>query len=127
MLRLERPHRITVTCVHRWASIHRRDPMLYIGIDWSEGEQVVCVCNAQGAALSQFGCAMTLAGFQRLEDERLKLHEPAADCLVAIETTYHLMVDYLLDRSYAVYWVPPQATAAYRNRQRSSGAHTDQR
>lgn len=100
--------------------------MLYIGIDWSEGEQVVCICNAQGAPVSQFGCALTLAGFQRLDAERAKLNVPPSDCLVAIETTYHLMVDYLLDRSYPVYWVPPQATAAYRNRQRSSGAHTDQ-
>jgi transposase len=45
--------------------------------------------------------------------------------LVAIETAYNLLVDFLLDRGYLVYLIPPQATKGYRNRQRSTDAHTD--
>ena len=100
--------------------------MLYWGIDWSEHTQFVCICNAQGARLSQFNFELSAAGLQRLERERMQLAAPAADCLVAIETTQHLLVDYLLDQHFGVYWVPPNATHAYRNRQRSSQAHTDQ-
>jgi transposase len=50
---------------------------------------------------------------------------PASECLVAIETTYNLLVDFLFEHEYVIHIVPPQATNAYRNRQRSSGAHTD--
>jgi len=49
----------------------------------------------------------------------------AGDCPVGIETTYNLVVDFLLEHDYPVYIVPPQATNGYRNRQRSSGAHDD--
>jgi hypothetical protein len=67
-----------------------------------------------------------LKGFEQIEAERRKLNVPANECLVAIETTHNLLVDFLLDHNYVVYIVPPQATNAYRNRQRSSGAHTDE-
>lgn len=100
--------------------------MLYLGIDWSEHVQYVCICNEHGARLSQFSFELSLAGFQRLEQARAHLAVPTEACLVAIETTQHLLVDYLLDQRYAVYWVPPNATHAYRNRQRASQAHTDQ-
>jgi len=76
--------------------------MLYWGIDWSEHTQFVCICNAQGARLSQFNFELSAAGLQRLERERMQLAAPAADCLVAIETTQHLLVDYLLDQRYGV-------------------------
>jgi transposase len=46
--------------------------------------------------------------------------------LVAIETSHNLLVDYLLDRDYVVYLIPPQATDSYRTRRRSSGARTDE-
>jgi hypothetical protein len=39
--------------------------------------------------------------------------------LVAIETSHNLLVDYLLDRGYVVYLIPPQATDGYRTRRRS--------
>jgi len=50
---------------------------------------------------------------------------PPSECLVAIETAYNLLVDFLLDRGYLVHLIPPQATKGYRNRQRSTDAHTD--
>ena len=50
---------------------------------------------------------------------------PPSECLVAIETAYNLLVDFLLDCGYLVYLISPQATKGYRNRQRSTDAHTD--
>lgn len=99
--------------------------MLYFGIDWSEDQHNLCIRNTAGAAISRVAFEHSLAGFERIEVERRKLKVPASDCPVAIETTYNLVVDFLLDRDYPVYIVPPQATEGYRNRQRSSGAHDD--
>ena len=42
-----------------------------------------------------------------------------------IETAYNLVVDYLVECGDVLYIIPPQATDSYRNRERSSGAHTD--
>lgn len=67
----------------------------------------------------------TLEGFEKIEVERRNLGVPTCDCVVAIETAHNLLVDFLLDRGYVVHIVPPQATKGYRNRLRSSGAHTD--
>lgn len=99
--------------------------MFKFGIDWSEDHHNLCIRNDKGAIVSQVEFKHTLEGFQRFDDERRKLGVPACECLVAIETAYNLLVDFLLDRGYVVYLVSPQATRGYRNRLRSSGAHTD--
>ncbi len=100
--------------------------MYSFGIDWSESHHNLCIQNKAGATISELELKHSLEGFEQLDRERRKLDVPAADCLVAIETTYNLLVDYLLDRGYVVYLIPPQATAGYRSRQRSSGARTDE-
>jgi transposase len=99
--------------------------MFKFGIDWSEQHHNLCIRNDNGAIVSQLELKHTLAGFERLDYERRKLGVPASECLVAIETAYNLLVDFLLDRGYVVYLIPPQATRGYRNRQRSTDAHTD--
>ena len=99
--------------------------MKFFGIDWSEGHHNLCILNEAGACLSRIEVDHAVEGFQRIDDERLKLGATPQACPVAIETAHNLIVDYLLDREYPVYLVPPQATNGYRNRQRSSGARTD--
>ena len=99
--------------------------MFKFGIDWSEQHHNLCIRNDKGAIVSQVEFKHTLEGFQRFDDERRKLGVPPSECLVAIETAYNLLVDFLLDRGYPVYLIPPQATKGYRNRQRSTDAHTD--
>ena len=99
--------------------------MFYCGIDWSEDHHNLCILNEAGARVSQLQFEHSLAGFAQIEVERRKLEVPAGDCPVGIETTYNLVVDFLLEHDYPVYIVPPQATNGYRNRQRSSGAHDD--
>lgn len=75
--------------------------------------------------MSQIQFDHSPTGFAQIELERRKLDVPAPDCPVGIETSYNLVVDFLLDYSYPVYLIPPQATEGYRNRQRTSGAHDD--
>lgn len=99
--------------------------MLYFGIDWSQNEHTLCICNDAGATISQLSLTHSLAGFQQIEAERCKLGVAPGRCLVAIETAHNLIVDYLVEHGYPVYIIPPQATDAYRNRQRLSGAHDD--
>jgi transposase len=99
--------------------------MFYFGIDWSEDHHNLCILNEAGARVSQIVFEHSLAGFERIEAERRKLAVPATECLVAIETAYNLLADFLLDHDYPVYIISPQATDGYRNRQRSSGAHDD--
>ena len=99
--------------------------MLYIGLDWSKNEHHVCILNEAGARISQLQIPHSLEGFQRLDAERARLNVPAQECHVAIETNHNLVVDYLLDRDYVLYIIPPSATGGYRNRQRSSGAYDD--
>jgi transposase len=100
--------------------------MFYFGIDWSENHHNLCIQSEAGGNIIELELKHTLEGFEQLDRERCKLDVPAADCVVAIETSYNLLVDYLLDRGYIVYLIPPQATDKYRGRGRSSGARTDE-
>lgn len=99
--------------------------MFFFGIDWSDDHHNLCIRNAQGSIISLVEFKHSMKGFLRLDDERRKLGATPSECLVAIETAHNLIVDFLMDRSYLIYLIPPQATASYRNRHRSSGAHTD--
>ena len=98
--------------------------MFKFGIDWSEQHHTLCIRNDKGAIVSQVEFKHTLEGFQRFDDERRKLGVPPSECLVAIETAYNLLVDFLLDRGYLVYLISPQATKGYRNRLRSTDAQS---
>ena len=90
--------------------------MIYIGIDWSKDHHDMCIMNESGAVVSQIKYKQSLKGYQRMEAECQKLGVPPRQCIVAIETTYNLMVDFLVERGYIVYIIPPQATDGYRNR-----------
>jgi transposase len=100
--------------------------MFYFGIDWSEEHHNLCIQSPAGAIVSELELRHTLEGFEQIDLERRKLDVPARECLVAIETSHNLLVDYLLDRDYTVHLIPPQATDNYRSRRRSSGARTDE-
>ena len=100
--------------------------MFFFGIDWSEDHHNLCIQNQFGAIVTELELRHTLDGFEQLDLQRRKLGVPASTCLVAIETSYNLLVDYLLDRDYTVYLIPPQVTDNYRARHRSSGARTDE-
>ena len=77
--------------------------MFYSGIDWSKDHHNLCIMNAAGARASQIQFKHTLKGFEQIEAERRKLNVPASECLVAIETTHNLLVDFLLEHDYVVY------------------------
>jgi transposase len=99
--------------------------MFYFGVDWSEDHHNLCIMSEAGSRVSRIEFPHSSNGFAQFEAERRKLEIPADECLVAIETAYNPLVDFLLDLGYRAYIIPPRATKSYRNRQRGSGAHTD--
>jgi transposase len=98
-----------------------------IGIDWSEKRHCVHVYNEASAELTRFEVLHTLSGFERLERRLAAVNPVAADCLIAIETSYNLLVDFLYSRGYTIYILAPAFVKSNRGRQGSSGAKDDDR
>ena len=98
---------------------------LLIGIDWSQDHHDVCIMNEAGAIIVRFEISHSPEGFAKLEKNIDKLDVPPANCLVALETAYNLLIDFLWSRGYTVFIVAPSVTRSSRGRYGSSGAHTD--
>ena len=99
--------------------------MFYFGVDWGETTYRLRILNEAGARVSQITFERSPRGLEQVEAEQRKLGVPTSECPLAIETAHDLLVDYLLERGYPLYIIPPHATDGYRNRQRHSGAHDD--
>lgn len=99
--------------------------MLYFGLDWGVAAHHLCIINEAGARVSACKLPHTLQGFERIETERHKLQVGVEECVVGIESAHNLLVDYLMDRGYHIYIIPPNATPSHRKRQRQSGAYND--
>ena len=98
-----------------------------IGIDWSEKKHCVHLYNEAGALLTRFEIEHSVAGFAQLERQLTKANPEPADCLIAIETSHNLLVDFLLSRGYTLYVIAPNIVKNNRGRQSSSGAKDDDR
>jgi transposase len=98
-----------------------------IGIDWSEQKHCVHLYNVAGALLSRFEIEHSVAGFGQLERRLAKFNPEPADCLIAIETSHNLLVDFLHSRGYTLYVLAPSIVKHNRGRQGSSGAKDDDR
>ena len=100
---------------------------VYTGIDWSESKHDVAFLNKAGAVLGQLIIAHTPDGFQQFDATRQKLGVAAEECLVGLETSHNLLIDFLWARGYnRVYVIRPNVTKSCRGRYRQSGAYTDQ-
>jgi transposase len=98
-----------------------------IGIDWSEQKHCVYLYNEEGARLSRFEIEHSVAGFAQLERHLAKVNPEPADCLIAIETSHNLLVDFLHSRGCTLYIIAPNVVKNNRGRQGSSGAKDDDR
>ena len=100
---------------------------IHIGIDWSHQKHDVVIANECGAVLSRLTIEHGAAGFAKLDKHRASLGVEAADCLVGIESSNNILLDFLQTHDYRqVYVVPPHLTAASRGRTSVNKAHTDQ-
>lgn len=98
-----------------------------VGIDWSEKKHCVRLYNAAGALVSRLEVAHNVAGFARLERALARANPQPANCLIAIETSHNLLVDFLQSRGYTLYVLAPSVVCSNRGRQGSSGAKDDDR
>jgi len=99
--------------------------MLLIGVDQGSKKHDVHVMDTAGIPLLQFTIDHTQVGFEYLHHQRAQLNVPSSDCLVALESGYSLLVDYLLDQGYPVYVIPGKAVDRYRDRYRQSRSRSD--
>jgi transposase len=101
---------------------------VYIGIDWSEQKHDVVFLNETGVIIGQLTMSHTTEGLQNLEKTRQHLGVDRAECLVALETSHSLVLDFLWDQGYQqVYVIPPSVIKSCRGRYGQSGARTDRK
>jgi len=99
---------------------------VYIGIDWSEQKHAVAFLNEAGAQIAYLSIPHKLEGFVMFDRQRAKLGLAVSDCMIGIETSHNLLVDYLLEQRYPwVYVLPPNQVRANQGRFRQSGAKDD--
>ena len=99
--------------------------MITCGIDWADAEHRVCILDENREKLTSFEIAHTPEGMQRLEDRLSKYACSPEDVRVALETKDSLLVDYLSERGYALYFLNPLQTDRFRDRHRMSHARDD--
>ena len=99
---------------------------VYIGIDWSATKHDVVWMNDAGGVITYGVIQHNVSGFQKFEKHRQQLQVEQADCLIGLETSHNLLIDYLWAQGYSqIYVVPPKVVKGSRSRYRSSGAYTD--
>ena len=98
---------------------------LYIGIDWSESKHDVCILNHAGAILKEFQISQTTAGHKRLAQEIEAFNREPHQCLIGLETSSNLVIDFLEPKPYCTYVITPSKVASSRGRFSSSGRRND--
>lgn len=100
--------------------------MYFIGIDWADQKYDVVILDDNGHyACPKFEIDKTADGFDRFNKKLNRLATNSADFKISIETPHNLIVDYLLDKNYPVYLLPPSSMRSFRKRYRSTNARDD--
>lgn len=99
---------------------------VYLGIDWSTKSHALTFINQEGGTIAEESIRHSAKGFARLDELRSSLDVSAADCVVGIESSHTLMMDWLWSHGYdQVYVIPPRVTASRQASYGQSGARTD--
>jgi transposase len=101
---------------------------VYLGIDWSKKSHALAFLNQEGGIIAQETIRHTATGFARLDEIRSALDVSADACVVGIESSHTLLIDWLWSHGYnQVYVIPPRITRSRQATYRQSGARTDSR
>jgi len=99
--------------------------MIYVGIDWADKAHSVCVLDGEGNRLAAFDIPHTQKGFEKAHCAIAK-YAPSMDQVhIAIETRDSLLVDFLSEVGYTLYFLNPRQTDRFRDRHRMSHSKTD--
>jgi hypothetical protein len=99
--------------------------VIFVGIDWAEAHNDVCVLGEDGAILAKGRVPDGIEGVARLHELVAAHAEEPADVVVGIEIDRGLLVGALVAAGYRVYAVNPMAASRYRERHTTSRAKSD--
>ena len=93
----------------------------FAGFDWASDHHDILIVDASGTVVADFQIEHSAAGWQQWR-QKMALYPKLG---VAIETSFGMVVEQLLDSGVTVYPVNPKSAKRYRERQHPSGAKTD--
>jgi transposase len=93
----------------------------FAGLDWAGEHHDVLIVDARGQKVADFRIEHNAAGW-RLWAQKIAAYPKLG---VAVETSFGIVVEQLLDSGVVVYPVNPKAAARYGERQHPSGTKTD--
>ena len=99
--------------------------MIYLGIDWAEAHNDVCLLDEAGARLDKARVPDGLEGLRRIHELVAGHTDTAETVVVGIETDRGLLVQGLVAAGYVVYALNPLAVSRYRDRHATSRAKSD--
>lgn len=100
--------------------------MIHVGIDWADEAHKVCILDAEGSRLTAFDIPHTQEGFEKAHSAIQKHVSSPDQVRVAIETKDSLLVDFLSEAGYTLYFLNPRQTDRFRDRHRMSHSKTDE-
>jgi transposase/transposase IS116/IS110/IS902 family protein len=101
---------------------------LYVGIDWAWEEHTICVLGSDAEVIEQRSIPHSGAGLAQLADVLEKLSGGNPSCVaLAIEMPRGAIVEYLIERRFAVYSLNPKQMDRFRDRHTVPGAKDDRR
>lgn len=101
---------------------------LYVGVDWSTGDQVVSLHDERGAAIGTRTVAYDADALAEFCDELTAMVSGEPERVqVAIETPHGAVVDAMLERGFAVFAINPKQLSRFRDRFTAAGAKDDRR
>ncbi len=100
--------------------------LVYLGIDWSEQKHDVVFQNEKGEQILYVRIEHSLEGFLKLDQARQQLGISPLECVIGMETSHNLLVDFLWSRGYEqIYILPPKQVERSQGRRRQSGTRND--
>jgi transposase len=97
----------------------------YLGIDWADKEDVVCVVDDAGAIVLKRRIAHTLAARSEWSRWLRERHAEGIELWAAIERPHGRTVDFLLDHGVVVYPLNPKSLDRARDRFRVGASKSD--
>lgn len=98
--------------------------MIYTGIDWSDSTHDFCILDEAGEKIESFSIAHSPDGLEAAH-RRMTQHAGPEQMRVAIETKDSLLVDFLLELGYTLFFLNPKQTDRFRDRHRMSRSKND--
>jgi transposase len=101
---------------------------LFVGIDWAKAEHTICILSNEQKVIDRCAIEHSGNGLNRLGDLLAALSEGLpGNVAVAIETPRGAVVEYLVERGFAVYSLNPKQRDRFRDRHTVAGAKDDRR